>query len=106
MISAINKIKHFFKNVQQNKFKHQLLTLMNPKRRPNQSTFLISEKEKEFLKIPLIYDQLTEKKRKENPYFIVLEEKFIAESIQYECVNYFDPYPFLKIRIKILYFMR
>lgn len=106
MIFAINKIKHFFRNIQQNKFKQDIKTLMNPKRRPHQSTFFISEKEKEFLKIPLIYDELSAKKKKENLFFIVLEEKFTKESIQYECVNYFDSYPFLRIRIKLLYVIR
>ena len=81
-------------------------TLMNPKTRTRQSTFLLSEQEKEFLKIPLIYDEFSEKKLKENTYFIELEEKFSYDSIIFECDNYFDSYPFLKFRIKLLYIYR
>ena len=106
LVFAINKIKQLFRNIQKKKFKQQIQTLFNPKKRANQSTFLLSEQEKEFLKIPLIYDELCQRKLKENNYFIELEEKFSSESIIFECDNYFDSYPLLKLRIKMLYVIR
>ena len=106
MTFAVNKIKKFLRGIHQKKFLNEITTLMNPKKRGHQSTFYLSEQEKEFLKIPLIFDELSEKKYKENPYFIELEEKFSYESIIFENDNYFDPYPFLKLRIRVLYTYR
>lgn len=103
MTFAINKIKRFLKSIHQKRLLGQLLS---PKKRAHQSTFYLSEQEKDFLKIPLIFDELTRRKEKESPYFIGLEEKFSYESIIFEMDNYYDNYPLLRLRIKLLYIFR